>query len=513
MYEKALAFQKEGDLSHAEAAQARIEALVRIVDSGGKEAGIHLNVAKLYSLQKKHALAADTYIKAAESFVEGDKLLDAANAYADAADAVLAASQGSRVKDSILPALLDISESVRTSGSKAGRSDQFEIHLAVVEVYRDLARLNPSELDSALTEVEAILAENPTQKDMQARIAGVKISLLSQKVTTLKSDDAKLALLQQAQAAFDGVKGLTGETKVVTVSVKRYVAVAANALAKMYELSRAIHTTDGLVYLDALRAVIEVAEAAATAAYDAAADTKMSYDIALEATKMAARSMESYTKGMIHYVASEKDKARTDDMVYLRGIPDRTTKLVENAVRATLLGILKSREEAALIQSNFVEVLDASNKISTYIVGLRNSETAHDSHGNAAKATELKATMATTSTAVKGASGDLKDQAAAAQTLAPVARAAATDELVATKTAAVVAAVSTGVKTQAALVTTAPAANVAGTELYNHAQGLVDTVLGDGKALGGNTKGLVGDLQSAQGGPTNTSNEVISPRA
>ncbi|QOL20242.1 hypothetical protein [Candidatus Bodocaedibacter vickermanii] len=512
MYEKALAFQKEGDLSHAEAAQARIEALVRIVDAGGKEAGIHLNVAKLYSLQKKHALAADTYVKAAESFVEGDKLLDAANAYADAADAVLAASQGSRIKDSILPALLDISASVRAGGSKSGRLDQFEIHLAVVEVYRDLAKLNPSELDNALAEVEAILAEAPTQKDVQARIAGVKIGLLSQKVTTLKSDDAKAALLQQAQAAFDAVKGLTGETTISTVSVKRYVAVAANALAKLYELSRVIHATNGLVYLDALRSVIEVAEAAATAAYDAAAKVKTSYDVALEATKVAARAMESYTKGMIHYVASEKDKARTDDMVYLRGIPDRMTKLVENAVRETLLGILKSREEAAVIQSNFVEVLDASNKVSTYIVGLRNSETAHDSHGNAAKTTELKATMATTATAVKGASGDLKDQAAAAQALAPVARAAATDELVSTKTAAVVAAVSTGVKTQAALVTGVPAASVAGTELYNHAQGLVDTVLGDGKATGGNTKGLVGDLQSAQSGPTTSANAVISPR-
>ncbi len=217
--------------------------------------------------------------------------------------------------------------------------------------------------------------------------------------------------------------------------------------------------------------------------------------------------MESYTKGMIHYVASEKDKARTDDMVYLRSMPDRTTKLVENAVRSTLLGILKSREEAAVIQSNFVEVLDASNKIGTYIVGLRNSETAHDSHGNATKATELKATMATTATAVKGASGDLKDQAAATQTLAPVARAAATDKIVAEKTDAVVAAVSTGVKTQAALVTSAPAANVSGTELYNHAQAVMETVVGNGKA-----KGLVGDLQSAQSGSTTSANAVISTR-
>lgn len=508
MYEKALAFQKEGDLSHAEAAEARILALLKIVDSNGKEAGILVHVAKLYSLQKKHALAVNTYIKAAESFVEGKELLKAADAYADAADAVLAAGQGSRIKDEILPALLDISASVRTGGDNEGRADQFDIHLAVVEVYRDLAKLNPSEIDSALDEVEAILKEAPTQKDMQARIAGVKISLLSQKVTTLKDDEQKLALLQQAQAAFDGVKGLTGETTVSTVSVKRYVAVAANSLAKMYELSRVIHTDAGLVHIDALRAVVEVANAAALAAYDAAAKAKMSYDVALEASKESARAMESYTKGMIHYIASEPTKARTDDMVYLRGMPDRITKIVENAVRATLLGILKSREEAAVIQSNFVEVLDASNKVSTYVIGLRNSEAAHDSHGDAAKATELKATMATTATAIKGASGDIKDQAATAQTLEPVARAAATDKLVAEKAEAVVSAVSTGVKTQAALVTGAPAASVTGADLANHAQAMLNTVVGDGK-----TKGLVGDLQKAQSGPTTSANVVIAPRS
>jgi hypothetical protein len=507
LYEKALAFQKEGDLSHAESAEKRILALLNIVDSNGKEAGILEHVAKLYTLQKKHALAVNTYIKAAESFVEGVDLLKAANAYASAADAVLAAGQGTRIKDEILPALLDISQSVRAGGANADRPDQFDIHLAVVEVYRDLAKLNPSEIDSALTEITAIETEAPSQKDMIARIAGVKISLLSEKAKTLKTDEQKLALLQQAQAAFDAVKALTGETTSATVSVKRYIAIAANALTKMYELTRVIHTANGLIYIDALRAVVEVADAAATAAYDAAAKIKMSYDVALEAAKEAARAMESYTKGMVHYIASEKDKARTDDMVYLRSMPDRVTKIVENGVRATLLGILKSREEAALIQSNFVEVLDASNKISTYVLGLRKSEAAHDSHGNEAKATELKATISTTATAIKGAVGDIATQATAANVLAPVARAAATDALVATKTDAVVSAVSTGVKTQAALVTVAPAALATPAELANHGQSVVDTVLGDGK-----NKGLVGDIQNAQSGATSTANAVVNQR-
>ncbi|MDP3641429.1 MAG: hypothetical protein Q8R43_03245, partial [Alphaproteobacteria bacterium] len=277
------------------------------------------------------------------------------------------------------------------------------------------------------------------------------------------------------------------------------------ALAKTYELSRIIHTENGLVYLNSLRSVVEVAEAAAKAAYDAAATVKTSYDVALEAAKEAARSMESYTKGMIHYIASEKDKARTEDMVYLRGILDRMTKVVENAVRETLLGILKSREEAAVIQSNFVEVLDAANKISMYVAGLRNSDAAHDSHGDATKAAELKTTMATTSTAITGVSVDLKDQAAAAQVLAPVARAAETDKLVAAKTDAIASAVSTSMQAQSTLVTTAPATKVTSTDLANNATAIMETVVGN--------KGLAKSLQEVQtGGPTSPANAVINVR-
>lgn len=513
MYEKALAFQKEGDLNHAQTAQQRIEELLKIISVDGKEASIQANVAKLYSLQNKYAAAANTYIKAAESYVLSDKLLDAANAYADAADAILAAGEGNRIKAEILPALLDISASVRAGGSKSGRSDQFDIHLAVVEVYRDLAKLNPSELDNALAEVEAILKEAPTQKDMQARIAGVKIDLLTQKANTLKSDDAKAALLKEAQTAFDGVKGLMGETTSANVKVKKFVAIAANALVKMYELTRVIHTANGLVYLDAFRAIIDTAEAASAAAFDAASTTKMSYDIALEAAAATAKAMESYTKAMLHYSISTTGKGRSSDMTYLNGMPDRANAIVEKAVRETLLGILKSREEAAAIQENFVLVLDASNKIGTYIVALRKNAVVNDSHGDATKVTELKATMSTTAAAVKGASGDLKDQAAAAQALAPVERAAATDALVASKVEVMASAVTVGMSTQSTLVTKAPAASSDGKVLIDHAQSVLDTVIGDGKATGGNTKGLVGDLQSAQGGPSTSANAVINTRS
>lgn len=512
MYEKALAFQKEGDISHAEAAEVRILELLKLVDSQGKEAAILAHVANLYSLQKKDALAVSTYIDAAKSFVEGVALLKAAAAYASAADAALVARQGTRIKDEILPALLEISTSVRSGGDNAGRADQFDIHLSVVEVYRDLATLNPSEIDAALAEVTAIEAEAPTQKIMQARIAGVKIELLSLKAKTLKADEKKLALLQQAQTVFDAIKELTGETTEDTVKVKKFVATAANSLVKMYELTRVIHTDNGLVYVDALRAVIDTAEAAAVAAFDAASKIKMSYDVALEASTEASKAIVSYTKAMLHYTVAAKDKGRADDVVYLRGMSGRMVKIVENAVRSTLLGILKSREEAAVIRSNFAQVMNASSKVNRFIVSLRKNEASHDSHGKAAKVATLKAKMAITAATIKGASGDLADQAAVAHTKAPVARAAATDVLVAEKTEAVVNAVSAGVSAQAELVKDAPAASVSNDEIVDHAEAVMKAVIGDGKAIGGNTNGLVGELQKAQTGPSTGAAVVINTR-
>lgn len=497
LYQKALAFQKEGDLSHAEAAEARIEALMKKVDANKSEAAIHVQVAKLYSLQNKHALAVTTYIEAAENFAESKELLKAATAYADAADAALAAGVGARIKAEILPALLEISASVRSGGANAGVSDQFEIHLKVVEVYRDLAKLNPSEIDAALAEVVAIEAEAPTQKDMQARIAGVKIELLSQKSLTLKTEEQKVALLQQAQAAFDVVKGLTGETTDATVSVKKFVAIAANSLIKMYELTRVIHSANGSTHLDAFRVVLDTAEAAAVEAHKAAGTVKSSYDVALVASREAAKAFESYTKAMLHYIMAAKEKARAEDVTNLRGMSDRVAKVISFAVEQTLLGTLQSREAAKKIQENLRVAVNALNKVNTFIVSLRKNEASRDSYGNAAHATNLKAIMAATAATVKGAAGDLKEKAEAAQAKPTVARAAATDKLVAEKTAAIVSAVSTGVTAQAALVKQAPAAEVSHEELANHAEEMLTTV-----------KGLVGDLQKAQSGPSTTAAAV-----
>ena len=347
---------------------------------------------------------------------------------------------------------------------------------------------------------------------MQARIAGVKIELLSLKAKTLKVAEKKLALLQQAQTVFDAIKELTGETTEDTVKVKKFVATAANSLVKMYELTRVIHTDNGLVYVDALRAVIDTAEAAAVAAFDAASKIKMSYDVALEASTEASKAIVSYTKAMLHYTVAAKDKGRADDVVYLRGMSGRMVKIVENAVRSTLLGILKSREEAAVIRSNFAQVMNASSKVNRFIVSLRKNEASHDSHGKAAKVATLKAKMAITAATIKGATGDLADQAAVAHTKAPVARAAATDVLVAEKTEAVVNAVSAGVSAQAELVKDAPAASVSNDEIVDHAEAVMKAVIGDGKAIGGNTNGLVGELQKAQTGPSTGAAVVINTR-
>lgn len=511
MYEKAFAFQKDGDISHAQAAETRILELLKVVDSNGKEATILVHVANLYNLQKKYSLAVNTYIKAAESFVEGKKLKDAADAYSSAADAAIAGGLGVRINDDILTPLLDISASVRTGGENTGHAEQFDVHMAVVETYRDLAKLMPSAIDKALSEVSEIEKENPTQKDVIARLAGIKISLLSEKSTTLREDAQKADLLSQAKTAFDLVKDLTGETTVATVSVKRYVAVAAREMASMYALSRVIHTTEGaagLAQIDAFKSVVQTAESAATAAYTAASTVKMSYDVALESSKEAARAMEAYTKAMVHYVATEADKARADDMIDLRGMPERMTKVVEFCVRETLLGILKSREEAAIMQSNFAEVLDATNKVTTYVTALRKSEAARDAHGNADKAAELKTTIASTATAVKGAQGDLLTQASTVQAKPPVERAAETDKIVAEKTEAIAAVVSSGMAAQANLAKTAPAAQVSKEELAEHAEKIMTAVLGNGQK----DKGVVGDLQKAQGGQSTTAAAVVSQR-
>lgn len=509
MYEKALAFQKDGDIIPAQAAESRIIVLLGEVNTDEHKAITLNHLANLYSLQKNHSGAVTRYIEAAEAFANAKKLKDAADAYASAADAAIAGGFGVRINDEILTPLLDISASVRTGGENAGHAEQFDVHMAVVETYRDLAKVMPSAIDKALSEVSEIEKEGPTQKDVIARLAGIKIALLSEKMTALREGAQKADLVSQAKAAFDAVKDLTGETTVATVSVKRYVAVAANVMANMYALSRVIHTTEGaagLAQIDAFKSVVQTAESAAAAAYKAASTVKMSYDVALAASKEAARTMEAYTKAMVHYVVTEAAvKARADDMIDLREMPERMTKVVDFGVRETLLGILKSREEAVIMQSNFAEVLDATNKVTTYVAALRKSEAAHDSHGNADKAAELKTTIANTATAVKGAQGDLLTQAATAQAKPPVERAAETDKVVGEKTEAIATVVSSAMVAQATLAKTAPAAQVSKEELAKHAESIMTAVLGNGKK----DQGIVGDLLKAQGGQTTTAAAAI----
>lgn len=513
MYEKALAFQKNGDMSHAQAAEKRILELVKIVDANGKEAEILKHVANLYTLQNNHAEALNTYIKAAESLTEAKRLKAASKAYASAASAAIAAGEGVRITTDILKPLLDISVSVRSGGTNAGHAEQFDVHLAVVELYRDLSKLTPDSIDNALKEIAEIEKESPANKEVIVRLASMKIALLSEKSTTVGDDtDKKIELLTQAKSAFDAIKDLSGETIVETVSVKRYVAEAANSLTNMYALSRVIHTAEasvGLAYLDTFKSVVKAAENVASAAHAAASRVKMSYDIALEASKEAARAMEAYTRAMVYYMATETGKSRTDDMVDLRDMPERMATVVEFSVRETLLGILKSREEAAVMQSNFAEVLDATNKVTSYVAALRKSDVVRDSHGSADKAAELKTSIASTATAVKGAQGDLLTQAAAAQSKPPVERAAATDKIVADKADAIATVVSNGMVTQAKLAKTAPAAAVTNAELATHGESIMTAVLGDGKT----DKGIVGSLQKAQSGPSSTAVAIVNNRS
>lgn len=211
LYEKALVFQKEGDLAHAEAAEKRVTQLLAKVDAKDKEAVIHEHIRELYVLQKEHAKAINSFIEAATNFVEGKKFIEAAKAYKKAADAAVAGGQGRRILDEILPALMEISASVRTGGANAGAAGQFDIHLAVVEVYRDLVVLHPKEVDKAIAELAAVEAEAPTDATVKARIGAIKVSLLSHKARIAPRSQRE-GLLTEAQAAFDAVKDLTGGT-------------------------------------------------------------------------------------------------------------------------------------------------------------------------------------------------------------------------------------------------------------------------------------------------------------
>ncbi len=58
----------------------------------------------------------------------------------------------------------------------------------------------------------------------------------------------------------------------------------------------------------------------------------------------------------------------------------------------------------------------------------------------------------------------------------------------------------------------APAASVSNDEIVDHAEAVMKAVIGDGKAIGGNTNGLVGELQKAQTGPSTGAAVVINTR-
>lgn len=510
LYEKALAFQKEGNLKHAEASEARLSEIIGKVDAGEQTALAKEHLAGLYALQGKHEKAVTEYVAAAEHFVTAKKLLAAAKAYRKAADSALSAKEGNRIAEEILPALVEISASVRTGGANAGRADQFDIHLEVVEAYKDLAALHPKEVDKALAELAEVKKEVPSDNAVKANLAALEISLLSRKARSSRSQAEKLALLATSQSLLDGAKVLVGVSSSINLKVQNAIALAAQELVEMYVHVRAIHSaTDSLAQLKALEAAVKVAETSAQTAYDIASQKLFNgYDVALEAAKRASVAMSKYAQALLHFVVTEKDKARADDMVTVRGLPTRMVKFVENALRSTLLGILKSRAEATAIRKNFVVVMNQFNRVNAHVAALRRHEAARDAHGDAVKAKSLKETMAATHASVKGAVGDIATQSKDAHAItSPVERAQATDALVKTKTDAVVAATMTGIAAHADLVKSAPAAEVQTETLVASTEAITKVVVGDGK-----TKGLVGDLHDAQTGPSTAAQAVVTTR-
>ncbi|MCP5322690.1 MAG: hypothetical protein H6492_01605 [Candidatus Paracaedibacteraceae bacterium] len=510
LYEKALAFQKEGNLKHAEASEARLAEIIGKVDAGEQTALAKEHLAGLYALQGKHEKAVTEYVAAAEHFVTAKKLLAAAKAYRKAADAALSAKEGNRIAEEILPALVAISASVRTGGANAGRADQFDIHLEVVEAYKELAALHPKEVDKALAELAEVKKEAPSDNAVKARLAALEISLLSRKARSSRSQAEKLALLATSQSLLDGAKVLVGVSSSINLKVQNAIALAAQELVEMYVHVRAIHSaTDSLAQLKALETAAKVAETSAQTAYEIASQKLFNgYDVALEAAKRASVAMSKYAQALLHFVVTEKDKARADDMVTVRGLPTRMVKFVENALRSTLLGILKSRAEAAAIRKNFVAVMNQFNRVNAQVAALRRHEAARDAHGDAVKAKSLKETMAATHASVKGAVGDIATQSKDAHAItSPVERAQATDVLVKAKTDAVVAATMTGIAAHADLVKSAPAAEVQTETLVASTEAITKVVVGDGK-----TKGLVGDLHDAQTGPSTAAQAVVTTR-
>lgn len=509
LYEKALAFQKEGDLTHAQAAEKRMGDLLVRIGTDVRKAAVLAHRAGLYMLQKDYAKAINDYLQAAADYVEGKNLLEAAKMYAKAADAGLAGGQGNRIKDEILPALLEITANVLPEGEHhAAVTNHFEIHLAVLEVYQDLVASHPGEVTNALAALDAVEKLDINDKLIAAQIAAIKVALLAQKARATSSATQKAADLASAQAAFDKAKAYVGASELDKTKVQKFVALAANRLAEMYMHSKAIHSADGLAQLQAFKAVVDAAEAAAKASFTSASLITDGYDAALEASKYASQAMAVYTRAMLHYVKTEGDKARADDIVALRAIPARMVGIAENAVRSTLLGILKSREEAKAIQGNFVAVMNEVNKVNTYVAAVRAHPAVRDTHGNVAVVATLKSKATAAPTAMKNAVADLKASAAAAHaTLDPVARATATDTLVVDKTDAIATAVVGGLQAHADLTTQAPAAEVSKEALADTAAAITAVVVGDGK-----TKGLVSDLHHAQTGPSTATQAVVEKR-
>ncbi len=427
LVEKVMAFQREGDVSHAIAAETRVRAVLTEVNAASDEAVIHVKLADLLMLQKKYADATDSYIKAAENYKTGSMSLKATEAYKMAADAALEGTQGSRVRDSILPAILKLSDDL------AGSADALSVHMDVLSVYVDMVALLPAEIDAALTKMAAVEAEvaSSTNNLMKSTFAAMKVSLLDRKARQEPSD-AKMTRLASAKNALDAVKDLVGATDKENTSVQSMIAKAAAELSGMYHRVKAFDGENGLTKISELKSVLSAASEAATSAYASAEKAKVGFDSALSATKYAATAQLKMARAMMHYMHTQTDKSRIEDIAYFKSLPQELVNLSEVAIKSLLRGLLKTREAAAVMQDEFVEVMNAANKVNRWVVHFRKDPVSRDQHGDSSKAAVHKAKIAETAANLVASTSELDADAKIAHAEQnPVERAKKTDALVA----------------------------------------------------------------------------------
>lgn len=458
--EEAMAFQREGDVAKATAAEDRIQKLLEEVNAKAEEAAIHTKVGDLRVLQSKHAEAIDSYTKSAENYVSAGMHMKALTAYRMAADAALKGAQGRRILDSILPEVLKISgerkEAAAADATKA--PEALSAQMEVLSVYVDMLPLLPDMVNDAMSvmaDVESALATS-TDKLAKAKFAGMKVSILERKARR-EADDVKMQRLASAKLAFESVKDIVGDTDLENAELKASVTHAAAKLADMYRTTKAFTGETALVKIAEFQSVVDSVAAASNAAYAAAEKAKSGFDYALTATRNAAEVQKMMARTMMHYMHTQTANARVEDLVYFKSLPHKLVEVAEVAIKAYLRGLLKTREAAAVMKDQFVDIMNAANKVNNWVLNFRKAPESRDQHGDAAKAAAPKAKVANAAADLQVATVASDAKVADAHKIVnPAERAKATAAVVDEKANATAAAVKAALKASADIATSAP---------------------------------------------------------